>query len=37
MWEVERLGTHVYILQKVAELRPFNLLERLITSDNPFC
>ena len=36
MWDVEWLGAHVRILQKAAELRPFNLLEWLITGNNPF-
>jgi hypothetical protein len=37
MWDVEWLGSHVRILQKTAELWPFNLLEGLITGNNPFC
>jgi len=37
MWDVEWLGSHVCVLQKMAELRSFNLLKRLITSDDPFC
>jgi hypothetical protein len=37
MQDVERLGTHMRILQKAAELRSFNLLKRLITGDHPFC
>ena len=37
MWDVKWLGSHVRVLQKMAELRSFNLLKRLITSNNPFC
>jgi hypothetical protein len=37
MRDVKRLGAHVCIFQKAAELRPFNLLEWLITGNNPFC
>ena len=37
MWDVKWLGSHVHVLQKMAELRSFNLLKRLITSDDPFC
>jgi hypothetical protein len=37
MWDVEWRGTHVCILQKATELRPFDLLKWLITGDNPFC
>jgi len=37
MWDVKWLGAHVHILQKVVELRTFNLLEWLITGHNPFC
>lgn len=37
MWDVERRGAHVCILEEAAELRPLNLLKRLIAGDNPFC
>jgi len=37
VWDVEWLGSHVHVLQKMVELRSFNLLKRLITNNNPFC
>ena len=37
MWDVEWLGAHVRILQKAAELGPFNLIKWLITGNNSFC
>jgi hypothetical protein len=36
MRDVERLGAHVYVVQKAAEFGPFNLLEWLVTGNNPF-
>jgi hypothetical protein len=37
MGDIEWLGAHMRVFQKAAELRPFNLLEGLITGDDPFC
>jgi hypothetical protein len=37
MWDVKWFGAQVGIFEKAAELRLINLVERLITSHNPFC
>jgi hypothetical protein len=36
MGDIKWLGAHMRVFQKAAELRPFNLLEGLITGDDPF-
>ena len=36
MWHVKWLGAHVYVVQKVMEFGPFNLLEWLVTGNNLF-
>jgi hypothetical protein len=36
MWDVEGLGACVCVLEKAAELWPFNLLKWLIAGNDPF-